>query len=189
MIKYLMFLTIGLVACQSVQKANSSKKQTMTFYDLKANTPDGEELPMAAYKGKVVLIVNTATKCGFAPQFKGLQDLHQKYADKGLVVIGFPCNQFRNQEPETNESMVQYCQMNHGVTFQLTQKIDVNGASTHPIFKYLKQELGGTFGSKIKWNFTKFLIDREGKPIKRFAPITKPEKIEKDILKLLTTSK
>lgn len=187
--KYLIFLFIGLMACQSGQKANPSNKLPMSFYDLKANTPDGKELPMAGYKGKVVLIVNTATKCGFAPQFEGLQELHQKYADKGLIVIGFPCNQFRNQEPETNDSMVQYCQKNHGVTFQLTQKIDVNGPSTHPIFKYLKQELGGTFGSKIKWNFTKFLIDREGKPIKRFAPMTKPKKLEKNIIKLLDASK
>ncbi len=161
----------------------------MSFYDFRAKTPDGKELPMAEFKGKVVLVVNTATRCGFAPQFNGLQDLHEKYADKGLVVIGFPCNQFRNQEPETNESMIQYCQKNHGVTFLLTQKIDVNGELTHPIFKYLKQELGGTFGSKIKWNFTKFLIDREGKPIKRYAPMTKPKNLEKEIVRLLNTSK
>jgi len=157
----------------------------MSFYNLEVNTPDGEVLSMADYKGKVILVVNTATQCGLTPQFTGLEDLHQKYGEKGLVVIGFPCNQFRNQEPETNESMVQYCQKNHGVTFQLTEKIDVNGPATHPIFSYLKKELGGILGRKIKWNFTKFLIDRNGQPKKRFAPTTKPMKIEKDIVKLL----
>jgi len=182
---FLAFLSFGLLACQSSQKSNASKNTTMSFYDLKVNTPDGKELSMADYKGKVILVVNTATECGFAPQFKGLEELHQKYGEKGLVVIGFPCNQFRNQEPQSNESMVQYCQKNYGVTFQLTQKIDVNGASTHPIFQYLKKELGGTFGSKIKWNFTKFLIDKNGQPVKRFAPTTKPKKLEKYIKQLL----
>ena len=120
-----------------------------------------------------------------APQFDGLEKLHQEYKDKGLVVIGFPCNQFQNQEPETNNTMEESCRINHGVTFQLTEKIDVNGKHTHPIFKYLKDELGGLFGKKIKWNFTKFLITAEGKPYKRFAPTTKPSKIEKDIKLLL----
>lgn len=156
-----------------------------TFYQLSAKTPQGKEISMADYKGKAVLIVNTATKCGLAPQFEGLEALHENYKDKGLVVLGFPCDQFMGQEPETNETVEETCKINHGVTFQLTEKIDVNGSNTHPVFKYLKDELGGLLGSKIKWNFTKFLIDKNGKPVKRFAPITKPEAIESEIQKVL----
>jgi glutathione peroxidase len=157
----------------------------MNFYDLSINTPQGKELKMSDFQGKPVLIVNTATKCGLAPQFDGLEELHERYKDQGLIVLGFPCNQFRDQEPETNGSMVDSCRINHGVTFQLTEKIDVNGPNTHPIFEYLKEELKGFLSNKIKWNFTKFLITPEGKPYKRYAPITKPYKIEKDIVKLL----
>ena len=157
----------------------------MNFYDLKINTPQGKTIDMLDLKGKTVLIVNTATKCGLAPQFDGLEKLHQQYKDKGLVVLGLPCNQFQNQEPETNDTMEESCRINHGVTFQLTEKIDVNGENTHPIFKYLKDDLGGFFGKKIKWNFTKFLITADGKPYKRYAPTTKPRKIEKDIQKLI----
>lgn len=158
---------------------------TKSFYDLSAKTPRGEKVSMSEYKGKVILVVNTATKCGLAPQFEGLENLHEKYKDKGLVVLGFPCDQFRNQEPETNETMEEACRINHGVTFQLFEKILVNGKDTHAIFRYLKDKLGGFFGSKIKWNFTKFLIDTNGTPIKRFSPVTPPEKIEKDIEALL----
>ena len=157
----------------------------MEFYKLKAKTPKGEEINFADFKDKTVLIVNTATKCGLTPQFEALENLHQQYKDKGLVVLGFPCNQFMGQEPETNETLEETCRINHGVTFQLTEKIDVNGENTHPVYKYLKGELGGIFGSKIKWNFTKFLITPEGKPYKRYAPTTKPENIENDIKKLL----
>jgi glutathione peroxidase len=156
-----------------------------SFYDLSVKTPRGETVSMSEYKGKVVLVVNTATKCGLAPQFEGLEKLHEKYKDKGLVVLGFPCDQFRNQEPETNETMEEACRINHGVTFQLFEKILVNGKDTHPVFSYLKSSLGSIFGKKIKWNFTKFLIDTNGKPIKRFSPVTPPEKIEKDIEALL----
>lgn len=159
--------------------------KTQTFYNLSIHTPKGEKVEMSRYKGSVVLVVNTATKCGLAPQFDGLEQLHQKYKDKGLVVLGFPSDQFLNQEPETNESMVEACLINHGVTFQLFEKIDVNGKNTHEIFKYLKSELPGFISGKIKWNFTKFLIDRTGKPVKRYSPTTVPEKIEADILKLL----
>lgn len=157
----------------------------MSFYDLKVNTPSGESISMAAYKDKAVLIVNTATKCGFTPQLKGLEKLHQTYGKNGLIVLGFPCNQFANQEPETNDTIEEVCKLNHGVTFQLTEKVDVNGENEHPVFTYLKENLGGILGSKIKWNFTKFLITPEGEPYKRYAPITKPSKIEKDISKLL----
>jgi len=155
------------------------------FYQLKVKTPSGQEISMAEFKGKVILIVNTATKCGLAPQFEGLEKLHQEYQDKGLVVLGFPCNQFLSQEPETNDTMVESCQVNFGVTFQLLEKCDVNGPDTHPVFKYLKKKLGGWFGSKIKWNFTKFLVDRNGYPVKRYAPTVKPEAIEGEIIKQL----
>lgn len=159
----------------------------MEFYLLKAKTPQGKEIKMSDFKGKPVLIVNTATKCGLAPQFDSLEKLHKKYAPKGLVVLGFPCNQFMNQEPETNATMEESCKINFGVTFPLTEKVEVNGDNTHPVFKYLKDELGGLFGKKIKWNFTKFLISPEGIPLKRYAPTTKPEKIETDIQELLPT--
>ncbi|MBC9812544.1 glutathione peroxidase [Crocinitomicaceae bacterium CZZ-1] len=155
------------------------------FYQLKVKTPSGQEISMTEFKGKVILIVNTATKCGLAPQFEGLEKLHQEYQDKGLVVLGFPCNQFLSQEPETNDTMVESCQVNFGVTFQLLEKCDVNGPDTHPVFKYLKKKLGGWFGSKIKWNFTKFLVDRNGYPVKRYAPTVKPEAIEGEIVKQL----
>ena len=155
------------------------------FYQLKVKTPSGQEISMTEFKGKVILIVNTATKCGLAPQFEGLEKLHQEYQDKGLVVLGFPCNQFLSQEPETNDTLVESCQVNFGVTFQLLEKCDVNGPDTHPVFKYLKKKLGGWFGSKIKWNFTKFLVDRNGYPVKRYAPTVKPEAIEGEIVKQL----
>jgi glutathione peroxidase len=157
----------------------------MNFHDLNFETPSGETIPMSNLKGKTVMVVNTATKCGLTPQFDGLEQLHQKYKDQGLVVLGFPCNQFKSQEPETNASMEEACRINHGVTFQLTKKIDVNGDHTDPVFKYLKDDLGGFFGKKIKWNFTKFLIGPDGEPFKRYAPTTVPMKIEKDIRKLL----
>ncbi|MBE8721303.1 glutathione peroxidase [Sphingobacterium pedocola] len=155
------------------------------FHQLSVKSPQGVFISMGDFDGKVLLIVNTATKCGLAPQFDGLEVLHQRYKDNGLVVLGFPSDQFAGQEPETNESMEQTCKLNHGVTFQLLEKCDVNGPTTHPVFKFLKKELGGFLGSRIKWNFTKFLVDKNGIPFKRYAPITKPQDIEKDIIYLL----
>jgi len=155
------------------------------FYSLSVNSPAGEMMRMADFKGETILIVNTATKCGLVSQLMGLEKLHQKYRERGLVVMGFPCNQFGNQEPLSNEDMVEGCKKEFGVTFLLTEKIEVNGDNTHPVFIYLKEELKGIFGKKIKWNYTKFLITSEGRPYKRFAPTTKPEKLEKDILGLL----
>lgn len=155
------------------------------FYQLSANTPQGRPVEMADYKGKVVLVVNTATQCGLTPQFEGLEKLHQQYKDRGLVILGFPCNQFGSQEPLSNETMEESCKINHGVTFPLFEKIDVNGPNTHPVFKFLKNKLGGLFGSKIKWNFTKFLLDANGKPVRRFSPVTKPAAIEGYIKQLL----
>lgn len=157
----------------------------MTFYDLEAKTPAGKAIHFSDFKDKAVLVVNTATKCGLTPQFSGLEKLHQEYKDKGLVVIGFPCNQFAGQEPLSNENMEESCAINHGVSFQLTEKIDVNGKNTDPVFAYLKKKLPGFPGNSIKWNFTKFLISPEGSPLKRYAPTTKPEAIEKDIKKAL----
>lgn len=156
------------------------------FYQLSVKDTKGESIDMSQFKGKPVLVVNTATKCGLAPQFNGLEELHQKYKDQGLVVLGFPCNQFLGQEPESNESMVEACSLNFGVSFQLTEKVKVNGSDTHPIFQYLKSELPGTLSSAIKWNFTKFLIDSEGKPLKRYSPQTEPQKIEADIKSVLS---
>lgn len=155
------------------------------FYGFKAISIQGREISMEQYRGKVVLVVNTASKCGFTPQFEGLEKLYEKHKDKGLEILGFPCNQFANQEPGTESDIVNGCMINYGVTFQMFEKIKVNGVFAHPIYKYLKKELSGFIGGGIKWNFTKFLIDRSGKPIKRFAPATTPEKIEEDILKLL----
>ena len=158
---------------------------TNEFYLLSANTPQGRPVSMNDYRGKVVLVVNTATQCGLTPQFEGLERLYMDYKDKGFVILGFPCNQFGHQEPLTNDVMEQTCKLNHGVTFPLFEKIDVNGPGTHPVFRYLKKRLGGLFGRRIKWNFTKFLIDAEGNPVRRFSPVTKPEAIEPKIKALL----
>lgn len=157
----------------------------MNFYDLKINKANGDPIDFSDFHEKVVLIINTASKCGFAPQFKDLEELHQKYKKDGLVILGFPSNQFLNQEPESNDAVEEVCRLNYGVTFQLTEKIDVNGNQAHPVFRFLKENLHGTFGKKIKWNFTKFLISKDGTAIKRYAPATKASTIEKDIIKLL----
>lgn len=155
------------------------------FYSLSAKSINGKEIKMDEYKGKVILVVNTASKCGFTPQLEGLETLYKKYAGKGFVILGFPCNQFANQEPGDEKSISEGCLLNYGVTFPMFSKIEVNGKNTHPVFKYLKKELTGIGGSTIKWNFTKFLIDAGGNPVKRFAPLTKPEKTEKHIDSLL----
>jgi len=155
------------------------------FYQLIANNPQGHPIDMSAYKGKVILVVNTATQCGLTPQFEGLEKLYQDYKDKGLMILGFPCNQFGSQEPLSNDTMEETCKVDHGVTFPLFEKIEVNGPGAHPVFKYLKSKLGGLFGRRIKWNFTKFLIDKDGRPVKRFAPITKPAEIEPHVKRLM----
>ncbi|THF75849.1 glutathione peroxidase [Cohnella fermenti] len=158
----------------------------MTVYDYEVNTIQGRQETLARYKGKVLLIVNTATKCGLAPQFHGLQKLHEKYADKGLAIVGFPSNQFMHQEPGDNEEVASACELNFGVTFPLYAKIDVNGKTAHPLYRFLKKESPGLLGSgSIKWNFTKFLVDREGRVVKRFAPTVAPEKLESAIEDLL----
>ena len=155
------------------------------IYDFKALTSKGKEIDFKDFEGKVLLIVNTASKCGFTPQFAGLEALNQKYKDRGLVVIGFPCNQFASQDPGNDSEIEGFCQINYCVMFQIMKKINVNGNDAHPIFKYLKSRASGLLGSSIKWNFTKFLISRDGETIKRYAPTTKPEKMEKDIESML----
>ena len=157
-----------------------------TFYDFEANNIKGQTVSMKAYEGKTVVVVNTASKCGFTPQYEGLEALYQKYKNQGLVILGFPCNQFGKQESGSSDEIEEFCQINYGVTFPLFEKIEVNGKNEHPIFKFLKEkQSGGIFGSKIKWNFTKFIINSKGVPVKRFSPTTKPEKMEKTIIKLL----
>lgn len=156
-----------------------------SIYDFKALTSKGKELDFGQFRGKVLLIVNTASKCGFTPQFAGLEELNQKYREQGLVVIGFPCNQFASQDPGSDSEIEGFCQLNYGVSFQIMKKVDVNGDNAAPIFKYLKSQTKGLLGSAIKWNFTKFLISRDGNTVKRFAPITAPEKLEKDIIAML----
>lgn len=157
----------------------------MKFYDFEAVAMSGETIEMEEYKGKVVVIVNTASKCGFTPQLEGLENLYEKYKDQGLVILGFPCNQFGNQDPGSNAEISEFCLINYGVSFQMFEKIEVNGANAHPLYKFLKEEAKGTMGNEIKWNFTKFLIDREGNVVSRFASMTTPENMEKNIKELL----
>ncbi|MFV0520287.1 MAG: glutathione peroxidase [Lachnospirales bacterium] len=157
----------------------------MSFYDYSAKKMNGTVVEMSEYKGKVVLVVNTASSCGLTPQFTELENLNKSLKDKGLEVLGFPCNQFANQDKGTNSEISEFCQLNYGVTFTMFEKIEVNGETAHPLFKFLKEEKNGMFGSKIKWNFTKFLVDKEGNVIKRYAPTVNPKNIEADILKYL----
>ena len=179
-----------------------------TIYDFKSLTSKGKELDFSQFKGKVLLIVNTASKCGFTPQFKGLEELNRKYKDQGLVIVGFPCNQFKQQDPGSDSQIEEFCQLNYGVTFQIMKKIDVNGANADPVFEYLKaaapaEEYKGLKGkgakalfkkisdsvekeSDIMWNFTKFLISKDGKTLRRFAPTTEPKDFVKDIEEFLS---
>lgn len=156
-------------------------KNTMNLYDFKVLDINKQEVSLADYKGKVVLIVNTATRCGFTPQFEGLEKLYADYKDKGLVVLGFPCNQFANQAPENDAEIASFCSLRYDVKFPQLAKIIVNGEGESPLYTWLKSEQKGTFGNAIKWNFTKFLIDREGNAVGRFAPTVTPAKLEKEI--------
>ena len=157
-----------------------------TIADFTAKLPNGEEVSLADKQGKVLLVVNVASKCGFTPQYEGLEALQRKFADRGFEVLGFPCNQFMGQEPGNADEIASFCKLNYDVSFPLMAKIDVNGTDAPPLFDWLKKEAPGLMGTRsIKWNFTKFLIDREGKVVRRYAPTDKPEDIEKDIEKLL----
>jgi glutathione peroxidase len=158
----------------------------MSIYDLEVEMLDGGKRELREYEGKVMLVVNTASQCGFTPQYAGLEELHRKYAERGLAVLGFPCNQFGHQEPGSASDIGSFCEKNYGVSFPMHAKIDVNGPGAHPLFKQLTTEKKGLLGSsRIKWNFTKFLIDRKGNVIRRYAPTTTPASIAKDIEKLL----
>ncbi len=157
-----------------------------TVFDFTAQDIAGKDVDLSQYRGKVLLIVNTASKCGFTPQYKGLQALFEKYRERGLEVLGFPCNQFGHQEPGDEAAISEFCELNFGVDFPLFGKIDVNGDEAHPLYRHLKEEAPGLLGSKaVKWNFTKFLVNRDGQVVKRYAPTDKPESLAKDIEKLL----
>jgi len=155
---------------------------TLTIYDFEVEKADGTTMSIQEYQGKVLLIVNTASKCGFTPQYEGLQKLYELYRDRGFEVLAFPCNQFGNQEPGSNEEIQTFCSTTYRVTFPVFAKVDVNGPNAHPLFEYLKKQAKGALGSEaIKWNFTKFLVDRDGRVVKRYAPQTSPESIREDI--------
>ncbi|MAT94011.1 MAG: glutathione peroxidase [Halioglobus sp.] len=157
-----------------------------TVHDFSCKTPNGEDRPLSDFKGKVLLVVNTASKCGFTPQFKGLEEMYEKYRERGLEILGFPCNQFGKQDPGSNDEIVEFCQLNYGVSFPMFGKIEVNGDGADPLYRHLKQAAPGLLGSEgIKWNFTKFLVDADGNVVRRYAPKDKPSDIEKDIEALL----
>ena len=160
----------------------------MNVYDFHASALDGAPVDLSRYRGKLLLIVNTATACKFTPQFSGLEDIYRQFHERGLEVLGFPCNQFRGQEPRDEAGIGEFCQRNYGVSFPMFAKIDVNGTAAHPLYKHLKQEAPGLLGTKlIKWNFTKFLVGRDGKVVRRYGPQTPPEAIENDIAALLAS--
>ncbi len=156
-----------------------------SIYDFSAITLAGTETSLKQFQGKVLLIVNTASNCGFTPQYRGLEELHQAFAARGFSVLGFPCNQFGHQEPGDASQIAQFCSRNYGVSFPMFQKIEVNGDDAHPLYRFLKSEKPGLLGSAIKWNFTKFLVDRSGRVVKRYAPTTTPDSLKKDIEALL----
>jgi glutathione peroxidase len=164
----------------------NAKETQMNIYDFNVKTIDGQEISMSKYKGKVLLIVNVASKCGFTSQYEGLEKLFEKYKNEDFMVLGFPSNQFANQEPESNEKIKEFCSLTYDVKFDMFAKIDVNGENEAPLYKFLKSNQKGILGSEnIKWNFTKFLVDKNGNVVDRFASTTSPESIEKDIIKLL----
>lgn len=156
------------------------------LYDFSATSLGGQDIVLSECRGKVVLVVNTASKCGFTPQYEGLEKLYQAYKDRGFVVLGFPCNQFGAQEPGNAEDIASFCQVNYGVSFPMFAKVEVNGPGAHPLFQFLKKAKPGLFGQAIRWNFTKFLVGRDGVPLRRFAPNTAPEKLAPQIEKALS---
>jgi glutathione peroxidase len=162
-----------------------AKERSASIYDFSATLNNGKDKKLADYKGKVLLVVNTASQCGFTPQYKGLQELYAKYKGRGFEVLGFPCDQFGHQEPGSDEEIKSFCELNYGVDFPLFSKIEVNGEKSHPVYRFLRSEKGGLLGDAIKWNFTKFLVDKQGNVVERYAPMTTPERIEGDIEKEL----
>lgn len=156
-----------------------------SIYDLEFTNNRGEKVPLSDYAGKPILVVNTASKCGFTPQYEGLQKLNEEFREQGLIVLGFPCDQFGHQEPGDDQAIDEFCKVNFGVDFPLSQKVNVNGKNTHPIFKFLKSNSKSLLGGAIKWNFTKFLIAQDGKSVKRYSPSTTPQDIRTDVIELL----
>lgn len=179
--KILLLVAFAVVLLSSCAFNKSTAANDSKFYDYSALNIRGEEVKMSDLQGKVVLVVNTASKCGFTPQFAGLEELYKKYQEVGLVILGFPSNQFGNQDPGTNEEIHEFCQTNYGVTFPMFSKIEVNGENEHPLYTYLKSSVPDTEAADISWNFTKFLIGKEGKTIGRYAPKVEPDKLENDI--------
>ena len=175
----------GITLIKHQLHSEQEKEMKETIYQYKAKSNSGEEINLSDYTGKVILIVNTASKCGFTKQYEGLENLYKKYKDRGFVILAFPCNQFGSQEPGTSTEIKEFCTLNYGVSFDIFEKIDVNGVNAHPLYKFLTKAKGGFITDDIKWNFTKFLIDKNGNVIDRFAPQTTPENLEKDIEKLL----
>jgi len=184
--KILLSLLLLIPLTTQAGEKMSKEKEAATFYDFNATSIIGEEISMSHYKGKVLLIVNVASKCGFTPQYEGLQKLYEAHQKEGLVILGFPCNQFSNQEPGSHKEIENFCNVNYHITFPLFEKIEVNGENAHPLYKFLKSEATGLLGTEsIKWNFTKFLVDQNGKVVTRYGSSTKPKEIEKEILKIL----
>ncbi len=182
--KLMSLISITYFALNNIYSQSPADKEK-TIYDFSAVTMNGSNKFLSEYKGKVILIVNTASKCGFTPQFEGLEALYKKYKDKGFVILGFPSNQFLSQDPGSNKEILEFCTLNYGVTFQMFEKIDVNGAKAHPLYNYLVNLKDKNLSGKIKWNFTKFLINKNGEVTKRFEPKIEPDKIESDIIALL----
>ena len=205
---YKLFTCITVLLITFMSGCAQNKEKMVTIYDFKALDNKGEEVDMAQYRGKVLMIVNTASKCGFTPQYDGLEALYQKYKEQGLVILGFPCDQFKHQEPGSDEEIAEFCRVNHGVTFPLMKKTEVFGENAHPIFKYLTEQVpdekvtglkdkavmkmvdslsksDGREEGGVRWNFTKFLISKDGSVIKRYAPVAKPEDMESDIEAML----
>lgn len=188
LIAFLILLVITAVFISFRKKnhdTNQARQSEKGFYDFSAIDMQGNEVKMSDYRGKIVLVVNTASKCGFTPQFEGLEALYEAYKNEGLVILGFPCNQFKNQDPGDNATILDFCTKNYGVSFPMFAKVEVNGDNAHPLFKFLKNALPGTPGNDVKWNFTKFLIKTDGTPYKRYGSIVKPKDIEDDVKRLL----
>lgn len=186
MIKFASIILVFSLVLLTTLSIKAKDKKMRTIYSIEVETIDHEKIKLSDYKGKVILIVNVASKCGFTPQYKGLQEIYDKYKENGFVVLGFPSNQFGKQEPGTEEDIKEFCSVNYGVSFPMFSKIDVNGENEHPLYTFLKAERSGIITDAIKWNFTKFLIDKKGIPVKRYAPQASPQSISEDIEKYLS---
>ena len=183
--KYKRFFNSLETKKNTIRKSLQTNGTDMNIYDFKVKDASGHDVSMGEYQGKVLLIVNSATHCGFTPQYEGLQNLYEKYHEEGLEILDFPCNQFMHQSPLSQKEIQNFCELKYHTTFPIFKKIDVNGPNAEPLYKYLKSQKRGLLNSNIKWNFTKFLVDRDGKVVERFAPITTPDKIEESIKELL----